>query len=87
MSITNYNYKKRSIKTYKAVKDPHSQNPIYQRKIYCFGCPFCGSKSGRKKRFSTLWLLHIHMVFQHKRENYRDISMTLADFIIRGIIF
>jgi len=87
MSLTKPIYKKRGIKkkNYREAREPQSHNPIYRKELNCFRCPY-SHLAGRKKRFKNLWSLYMHFTRDHPNENYRELTMTIADFIIRGIL-
>lgn len=74
-------------KNYKETREPHAYNPIYQKPYNYFGCQFCTSKTGRKKRFKNLFCLYHHYTREHPRENFKELTMGIADLIIKGILF
>ena len=80
--------KKRDVKkkNYREAREPQSQNKIYKIDINCFGCLYCHPKKGRKKKFKKLWDLHMHNTREHPTENHRELTMNLADLLIKGIL-
>lgn len=86
MSVANYINKKAKLKKYKEAKEAHSNNPIFTKNVNCFGCMYCTSKIGRKKKYKNLWCLYMHFTREHKYENYKEFSMNLAELIIKGTI-
>jgi len=70
-------------KNYQKAKDPQANNPIYNLQLNYLGCIYCHPKKGRKKKFSTLWMLHCHNLREHPNENHRELIMNLANLIIK----
>jgi hypothetical protein len=67
-------------------REPFAQNLIYQRNV-CVGCPYCTNKPGRRKNFKNLFRLYMHFRTHHSSEpNHKEIVMTLADLMIRGVL-
>jgi len=65
-------------------REPYAQNPIYQKSLHV-SCPYCRNH-GPRKNFKTLWRLYMHFRTHHKHENYREMVMKLADFVIDGVL-
>ncbi len=72
-------------KNYQEAREPQSNNPAYLKEINCLGCHFCHSK-GRKKKFKNLWRLYMHLRITHPTENYKELIMSLADLVIKGVL-
>ena len=72
-------------KNYQESIEPESNNPIYLKEINCLGCHFCHSR-GRKKKFKNLWRLYYHHKQTHPNENYKELIMSLADLVTKGIL-
>ncbi len=72
-------------KNYREAREPESNNPIYLKEINCLGCHFSHSR-GRKKKFKNLWRLYMHFRIEHPNENYKELIMSLADLVIKGVL-
>ena len=66
---------------------PSAHNPLFQKKLKFVGCPYSRAK-GRKKNYSTLWRIWLHVKFEHPKEieNFQPIIWNLSDFLLRGIL-
>lgn len=78
--------KKSKIIIYQESRLPQARNPIYQRSVNV-GCPYCTDKSGRKKNFRNLYCLYRHFTHHHPNEpRYKELIMSLADLILKGVL-
>ncbi len=73
-------------KNYRPRIEPQANNPVYKQPLHSITCPYCGSKTGRKKNFKNLWSLYQHCSFNHNKENYKEIVIQLAELIIKGVL-
>ncbi len=63
---------------------PQARNPVYQQTV-SLECHYCVDKPGRRKIYRTLFALHHHFTQSHPQENYRKISISLANKILEDI--
>lgn len=77
-------YKNGKTKIYKASRVIHSHNPVYKIEIH-IQCPF-PHEAGRKKSYQTLFVWYMHLKIHHPRESFREMTMDIADLIIKGVL-
>jgi len=72
-------------KNYQPSRNPNACNPTYLKPIKV-GCRYCNN-SGRPKDFGNLYRLYSHFCHHHSNEpRYKELTMSLADFLLDGTL-
>ncbi len=73
---------------YKASRFPQNRNPNYKLKlnhgILCKYCVRDRDVKGRRKYYLSLNKLHGHLSYDHRKEDFKEYLMGLADLVISG---